>query len=45
MKKETKTMAYDRPETEVINFKMEAIICNSVKPGEGEGTEDEELNP
>ena len=45
MKKETTNMAYNRPEIEVINLKMESIICNSPENGENEGTGDEELQP
>ena len=45
MKKETIIQAYNRPEIEVINLKMESIICNSPGNGENEGTGDEELQP
>ena len=45
MKKEITNKVYVRPEIEVINFKMEAVICDSPGNGENEGTEDEELNP
>ena len=42
MKKSTNEIkTYDAPEVDVINLKMESIICESVCDGDNEGTGEE----